>query len=575
MRSAPATRRALSVFPADEPWYPHGPEPGEAVAWGKRGGEPPAVLAAGDLRRSWHLDFHQPRGVVPLGTGLVADLADGAQRAAEELRLEHTGGLAVRFVGPHVYLGTAPAGRQPAAEVERARAAIRRYPEEFPRAWQAARSRLETALTALQSEPLHDRTPAELGEYLKRAWAVHADAWRVHFAVMYRLLLCHEMLRAELAEAGVGEELLTSVLQSAGNRVLATDRMLHALARRARDDGLAGLFEAEGALLPRLAAHPPAAGWLAYFNRFIRDHGHRADAPGDLTRPSWREDPEQVVSLLRPVVLGDTPLPDAAPGLAEIGRDGAWPTTGVRVPNLSDTAAALVGEAVTANVVEWNEDHNLVIDLRAHLPVRAAALALAAATGAPAADEVLFLFPAEAMDLAHGVVTWGELAGRTAARREYHRSWLTCRAALPRKIGDGGDETPDPVIAQILCADVHRLPLPDRPLALTGLGVSRGVATGPVRVIRSADALSAVRPGDVLVCEATSPSWTPVFNLLTACVCDTGGMLTHAAAVSREYGIPCVCDVRTATTTLRDGDVVEVNGTTGVVTILSRRDGTT
>jgi len=573
MKSAPATSRTSSLFPADEPWYPYAPEPGEAVAWGDRGGEPPAVLASGDLGRSWHLDFHQPRGLVPLGTGLVADIADGAQRAAAELRLEHSGGLAVRFAGPHVYLGAAPAGRHAAAEAERAREEIRRYPERFPHVWQAARSRLETALTTLQSEPLHGRKPAELGDYLRRAWAVHADAWRVHFAVMYRLLLCHDMLRAELAEAGVAEDLLTSVLQSPGNRVLATDRMLHALARRARDDGLAGLFAAEGEVLPRLAAHPPAATWLAYFNRFIQAHGHRADAPGDLTRPSWREEPEQVVSLLRPIVLGDTPLPDAAPGLAEIGRNTAHLTPGVRVPGVGVAAQALLGEAITANVVQWNEDHNLVIDLRAHLPVRAAALALAESTGAPARDEVLYLFPGEATALAEGVVTWGELAERTAARREYHRSWLDRRAALPRKVGNGVADSADPVIAGILCADVHPARAAERLPDLVGLGVSRGVATGPVRVIRSADALSAVRPGDVLVCEATSPSWTPVFNLLTACVCDTGGMLTHAAAVSREYGIPCVCDVRTATATLRDGDVVEVNGTTGVVTILSRRDG--
>ncbi len=575
MSSAPATPRASSLFPVDEPWYPHGPDPEDAVLWDDEDPEPPAVLAAGDLDRSWHLDFHQPRGVVPLGTMLVADMAHGAQQAAHELGLEHSGGLAVRFAGPHVYLGTVPAGRHKAADRRRARAGIRRYPRQFPRRWQQARSRLEDLLTSLQHERLHGRTPEQIGEYLFRAMSVHAEAWRVHFAVMYRLLLCHEMLRAELAEAGVGEELLTSVLQSAGNQVLTTDRMLHALARRARDDGLAGLFETEeGPLLPRLAAHPRAAGWLGYFNRFIQFHGHRADAPGDLTTPSWLEDPEQVVSLLRPVVLDDTPLPEAAPALAEIGRPVASPTPDVRLPEVGDAARALLGEAVTANVVQWNEDHNLVIDLRAHLPVRTAALALAAATGAPAPDEVFYLFFAEAMSLARGVVTWGELADRTAARREYHHAWLAHRAALPRKVGNGPDDIADPVITGIICADDRRAPEPGRFSAHTGLGVSRGVAAGRGRGIRSADARATVRPGDVLVCEATSPSWTPVFNLLAACVCDTGGMLTHAAAVSREYGIPCVCDVRTATAVLRDGDEVEVNGTTSVVTILSRRDGT-
>jgi len=555
MAAAPPADRA-SVFPAGEPWYPHAPRPTGA---GRRGGEPPAVLRPADLERSWHLDFHYPRGVVPLGTALVGDVVAGAQRAARRLRLAESGGLAVRFAGPHVYVGSAPAVAVPERERAKARALTRRYPAVFPGRWRAARAALERELDALRRSDPAGLPPAEIGAYLRRARAVHAAAWRVHFAFMYRLLSCHEMLRAELAEAGVDEHTLIAVLQSADNRVLEVDRKLHALAARARADGLAPLFERDdGPLLPRLAARPAARDWLGAFTGFLAEHGHRADAMSDLTVPSWEEDPEQVLSLLRRIILGRVP-PPRPPGAPAIP------------PGLTGRARELLREALRANVVSWNEDHNLVIEMRAHLPVRAGALALAAATGAPAPDEVLFLFPEEVDRLAAGSADWADLAERTAARRAYYHRWHALRAGLPRLLGTSTG-LHDPVVSGVFCAD----PLRDRtagpPAVLHGLGVSGGVARGRVRLVRSPDGLPDLRPGEVLVCEATTPTWTPLFGLVAACVCDTGGMLTHAAVISREYGIPCVCDVRTATATLRDGDEVEVDGTRGTVTLLARAD---
>jgi phosphoenolpyruvate synthase/pyruvate phosphate dikinase len=96
--------------------------------------------------------------------------------------------------------------------------------------------------------------------------------------------------------------------------------------------------------------------------------------------------------------------------------------------------------------------------------------------------------------------------------------------------------------------------------------VSRGVAAGPVRVVHTADDLDTLEPGEVLVCEATSPSWGYAFTLAAAVVCDTGGPTTHAAICARERGIPCVVAAQGATRALADGDWVAVDGATGTVT---------
>ena len=79
-----------------------------------------------------------------------------------------------------------------------------------------------------------------------------------------------------------------------------------------------------------------------------------------------------------------------------------------------------------------------------------------------------------------------------------------------------------------------------------------------------------MRPGDVLVAPATLPPWTPLFATVVAVVTDAGGILSHCAVVAREYRIPAVVGTGSATTTIRDGQLVEVDGTAGVVRIVSR-----
>ncbi len=81
---------------------------------------------------------------------------------------------------------------------------------------------------------------------------------------------------------------------------------------------------------------------------------------------------------------------------------------------------------------------------------------------------------------------------------------------------------------------------------------------------------SKVQPGDVLVCELTMPPWTPLFSTVSAVVSDTGGVLSHSAVVSREYRIPCVVGTIIGTSVIKDGMLLTVDGSKGIVRIDSR-----
>ena len=104
--------------------------------------------------------------------------------------------------------------------------------------------------------------------------------------------------------------------------------------------------------------------------------------------------------------------------------------------------------------------------------------------------------------------------------------------------------------------------------AVTGIGASNGQARGRVCVVHSPDEFYKLEKGDILVCTYTDPEWTPLFALAAGVVVDTGGTLSHAAIVAREYGIPAVLATGDATQKLKDGDIVIVNAGEGNVTVL-------
>jgi pyruvate,water dikinase len=103
---------------------------------------------------------------------------------------------------------------------------------------------------------------------------------------------------------------------------------------------------------------------------------------------------------------------------------------------------------------------------------------------------------------------------------------------------------------------------------LEGVAASPGVAEGPARVITSPSQLTEVQAGEVLVCPITAPSWAPIFNKIAAAVSDIGGIMSHAAIVSREYGLPAVVGTGFGTKTIKNGQIVRVDGTKGTVTIV-------
>jgi pyruvate,water dikinase len=103
---------------------------------------------------------------------------------------------------------------------------------------------------------------------------------------------------------------------------------------------------------------------------------------------------------------------------------------------------------------------------------------------------------------------------------------------------------------------------------IRGFAASHGVVEGPARIVKSVSEITRLKPGDSLVCQITNPTWAPIFQTIIATVSDIGGSMSHAAIVAREYGLPAVVGTGNATSRIKDGQRIRVDGGRGVVTLL-------
>lgn len=102
---------------------------------------------------------------------------------------------------------------------------------------------------------------------------------------------------------------------------------------------------------------------------------------------------------------------------------------------------------------------------------------------------------------------------------------------------------------------------------LKGIPCSKGKVTAIARVVKDINEIENITEGCILVTKFTDPAWTPVFSLVKGVVTEVGGILSHAAVISREYGIPAILNVKDVTQTIKDGDLITIDGETGQIII--------
>jgi phosphohistidine swiveling domain-containing protein len=383
----------------------------------------------------------------------------------------------------------------------------------------------------------------------------------VSWAMIYAYVFFH--LTAQLLERwGGGVDIALLLRGVSGIRTFEIHDELAACAAIARRDP-----ELRAALLaadPAAVAAASRAGDFgevgARLRALVDRHGHRLVAR-DLACPSWREHPAAVVESLRALLLA-TPQPERG--------DDAQAASRAETEVLARVGGGLGGTArreLLRMCLRWCREYYAVREnMRYHADLFLAALrelALAAARHLgvegmlEASEDVFYLTADELLAALDTARDQGELGARARARR---REYDAHRFATP----------PDVLVGDRLERDEPVRPDADATAAgrsLLGIGVSPGRAAGTARVVRGVDDLESVRQGEIIVAASTDPSWTSLLSLGGALVLEAGGMLSHGAIVARALGIPAVADVARATTLLRTGDRVTVDGGSGRVAV--------
>ena len=532
-----------------------------------------------DESRFWFVDFHWPRGFSPLGFQFVTAAAWSTQLAAHQLPLPPAGGLVQRMGGPFLYEGEVPVMSQwevgyRAARIEKN---MPKFLGNFDAIWEERKWELELGLGYFESYDFAGKSLAEIGQYLTDARTFQTRAWEIHFEIMYPLLAIYLQLYGLCAGNGIDPGNIAKMLQGRDSKIMETDRAMWDLADEANRLGIANLFEHEPDQIREALSKAGGNGsvWLTKFDDFLKVHGWRTEGIADINIPSWIENQASPLGQLRNFVQMEE-RHDFDKSLVDSHRERDEAIDAARSQLNGDILAGfnqLLDICTVANFAWWNEDHNYYIDLRSSIPVRRGALAAAEAVGADTYDDTTFLFWPELQEVCRGDVAWKDKQSIATARHEYYDHYQGLRGEIPKVVGTLPDKVEDPVLIEIFGMHSHYfagLKADPHTTTLNGFPASAGTYTGRARVMVSATELFDLEEGEILVTEATSPNWTPAFAIIGACVCDGGGSLTHAATVSREYGIPCVVGTSVATLRIKTGDLIEVDGTRGVVTILER-----
>jgi phosphohistidine swiveling domain-containing protein len=568
------------IIPVDQflEWYPGWtPELTDEPWLAER---PTGPFRKEDESRFWFVDFHWPRGFSPLGYLYVTDCAAwGTQTAAHWLPLPPGKGLVTHMGGPFPYESDVPTTSEwelgyRGARIERN---MPTFINNFEAMWEEYKWELDLGLQYFEGYDFSGKSLADIGQYIADARTFHRRAWEIHFELMYPLIGIYLQLYGHCAENGIDPSEVSKFLQGRDSKIMETDRAMWELVAEAKRLDIASHFETEPDQIrdALTAAGGNASTWLTKFDDFLQVYGWRTEGIADTNIPSWIEDQSSPLGQIRNFLEMDEPHDfDAALAAAQTERDASIDAARSQLGGGAlEKFNQLLGANQVANFAWWNEDHNYYIDLRASIPLRRGALALSEAVEADGYDDGLFLFFKETQSVCSGATSWKDIQGLATERRQYYDHYQEIRDTLPKVVGTLPEKIEDPVLIEIFGmhdAYFEGLKTDADATELTGFPASAGTVEGRARVLLSAAHLYDLEEGEILVCEATSPNWTPAFAIIAACVCDGGGSLTHAAIVSREYGIPCVVGTSVATSRIKTGDLISVDGTEGKVTILER-----
>ncbi len=321
------------------------------------------------------------------------------------------------------------------------------------------------------------------------------------------------------------------------------------------DKGVDGLAD-------RIGAYPV---FTAAFDKFLYDFGYRGPNEWDLGSESWETRPSLPLGLVERLrTLDEAASPAARAAVQQrLGDEALAEALAFVGDNEEGQATLRLAAASARRFAAWRErgkSNCIRILHEGRVAIVELGKRLHAEGNLSDAKQIFMALDSELDEL---LLDPTSLKARLDAREA---QWKTLFGLdLPLFFDTTKPLPPVESLSYLTAKEVTTVKVGD---VLTAGGVSAGVARGRACVVLSADEVSELEPGDILIAPQTDPSWTPLFVVAGAVVVDVGATNSHAMIVSRELGIPCVAGLPDATRRIPNGALIEVDGAAGTVTIL-------
>ena len=419
----------------------------------------------------------------------------------------------------------------------------------------------------------------ELAVFLEDAIDMHDRHWSIHWTLNFSQFSATMGLNAAIAEVkGEGDHsaLMGRLQSSTDNRNWDSIEELWKIKESVTKNGgaVAAAFEAGTTGAEVIKALETSDEGKAFLGKEIEayqaEYGFKSMWAHEFSFRTWREDPTPVVDAVKGYLEADYSFPDEIAAVAkDLEAAKAECMEGVAEGPDRDRLQQALDLSLRMNPL--TPDHHFYIDQGTNARVRLVLTAI----GRKLVEEGKLNDPEDVMYLRYNelrVLMAGsngfDAEDLVGDRRDERESAYETR---PRDwVGTATEEAlAFPYLSLWAFPEkVYRKP-PTTEGEIHGLGASVGVVEGTARVVLSPEQFAQVERGEIVVCRMTSPAWVVLFTKISGLVTDAGGMASHPAVVSREFGIPAVVGTSDATRQIKTGDRVRVNGATGVVEVLA------
>lgn len=463
------------------------------------------------------------------------------------------------------------------ARLAREGEAIKTERSEALATWWEERWRPELdGLLAYWAEADPDRMDdAALAAWLEQSRDPFRRIWEIHFELVFCLFPtlrtfddhCRDLFGAD-DDPITGQELLVGEENATLSGALALWDVSRQLLQHPQTLVALEAPTATAALV-QLAATPGGEAVAAALGDWLTRYGQRPDERREALGANWDEDPTVPLAMLRAYGQATTPHPLDAWRRRRAERDARTAEARQRLANYPAAVRAAFEDLLTRAryATRLAEDHNFHLDQKSFYWHRRAVMAAGrrlAARGCldQPADVVFLALPDIVSALATGEPSPGALRRQVAAERANLARWATVDP--PAHLGTEPPVGPAVVLPPI--AGTAEGPW-------QGVPASPGIVRGRARVAPALGEASAVEPGEILVTITTNPAWSPLFAILGGLVTTVGSALSHGAIVAREFGLPAVVAVAGATSHIKTGDWLELDGSSGTVTPVAAPTG--